>query len=647
MRNNQIHIAVVNNSKIVEAAEVNTDTNALLTTVQPVIVKAIAGGKYLLTEDENGTAPENITVKRVGHNLWICFEGEDLDHPGLIIENFYDYDGEVIGKGEDGSYHEYIASDARDEHEAAALLSGDSSALVLGSDNVVGVGALVAPVGMVSPVWMGLLGLLVAGGAVAALAGGGGGGGGDNSGGSDAGSSTGVTDEAAVAPVVVVPPATQITQVSDDAGAVHASVASGGLTDDNTPTLTGKSDPNVTIVIYDNGNKIGDAVTDSNGVWVFTPTTPLADGAHSFTSVATDASGNSGAPSAPWDVSIDATAPDAPFINAINDDVASTTGSIASGGVTDDNTPTLSGQGTPGDTITITDGGTPIGTAIVDGSGNWTFTPDTPLADGEHDLAVTATDPAGNVSAPSVAYPIIVDTTAEIEGAPLLTDDVGKVTGTIASGDTTDDNLPDYSGKTEPGAEVIIRDNGAEIGRVTADDAGNWSFTPETPLADGEHSFTAQPVGASGNVGDESTPTDFIVDTVPLAVAIVNVTDDVSPITGDLTSGQATNDATPTLNGTATPGMTVNIYDGGTLLGTVVATPAGEWTLTGSSLANCAALTTPGSLSFANTFLASSRLVRASVSEMSGKVPNERFFFFPANRYFMRQYFEPLVLTMR
>ncbi|HBI6864341.1 TPA: hypothetical protein K8E22_004036 [Enterobacter cloacae] len=583
MKNNHIHIAVVNNSKIVEAAEVNVDTSAISTTVQPVIVKAIAGGKYLLTEDVNGTAPENITVKRVGHNLWISFEGEDLDHPGLIIEDFYDYDGEVIGKGEDGSYHEYIASDARDAHEAAALLSGDSSALVLGTDNVVGVGALVAPVGMISPVWMGLLGLLVAGGAAAALAGGGGGGGGgDNSGGSNADSNTGATDDTTVAPVAVVPPATQITQVSDDAGAVHGSVVSGGLTDDNTPTLTGKSDPNVTIAIYDNGSKIGDVVTDNNGVWVFTPTIPLEDGTHSFTSMATDAAGNSGAQSDPWDVTIDATAPDAPLISVINDDVAPATGSIVSGGVTDDNTPTVSGQGTPGDTITITDGGTPIGTAIVDGSGNWTFTPDTPLTDGEHDLAVTATDPAGNVSAPSAIYPIIVNTTPQIEGAPLLTDDVGKVSGTIVSGDTTDDNLPDYSGKTEPGAEVIIRDNGTEIGRVKADDAGNWSFSPETPLDDGEHSFTAQPLDVSGNVGDESVPTDFVVDTVPLAVTILNATDDVSPVTGELTSGQATNDATPTLNGTATPGATVNVYDGGILLGTVTATPEGGWTLTPS-----------------------------------------------------------------
>lgn len=154
MRNNHIHIAVVNNRKIVEVAEVNADTKALSTTLQPVIVKAIAGGKYLLTEDVNGTAPENITVKRVGHNLWISFEGEDLDHPGLNIEDFYDYDGEVIGKGVDVS---------------------------------------------------------------------------------NAGSNTGATDDTIVAPVADVPPITQIS----GAGAVHGSVASGGVTNDNTPTLTG------------------------------------------------------------------------------------------------------------------------------------------------------------------------------------------------------------------------------------------------------------------------------------------------------------------------------------------------------------------------------------------------------------------------
>lgn len=132
-------------------------------------------------------------------------------------------------------------------------------------------------------------------------------------------------------------------------------------------------------------------VKDNNGVWIFTPTIPLADGTHRFTSVATDAARNSGAQSELWDVTIDATAPDAPLIDVINDAVAPTTGSIVSGGVTNDNTPNVSGQGTPGDTITINDGGTPVGTAVVDDSGNRTFTQDTPLADVENILAVTAT----------------------------------------------------------------------------------------------------------------------------------------------------------------------------------------------------------------------------------------------------------------
>ncbi|MTD37262.1 hypothetical protein GIX45_01190 [Erwinia sp. CPCC 100877] len=366
-------------------------------------------------------------------------------------------------------------------------------------------------------------------------------------------------------------------------GTSPVAVAPGGLTTDNTPTVTGKSDPNAKITVYDNGSKIGEVVADGNGDWVFTPGSPLADGEHSFTSVATDAKGNTGEPSASYDVEIDATAPDAPVISSITDDVGSAVGSIGSGGATDDNMPTLSGKGTPGDTITITDGGSPIGSVVVDDNGEWTFTPDAPLADGEHNLAVTETDPAGNTSAPSDSFPIVIDTTPQIEGDTSLLDDTGKVTGVIASGGITDDNQPDYSGKTEPGAEVIIRDNGIEIGRVTADDNGDWVFTPDTPLADGEHSFTAQPSDSSGNVGDESAATDFVVDTTPMTVAIENVMDDTGAVTGALTAGQATDDVTPTINGSATPGALVSIYDDGVLIGTVTATTEGTWSFTPST----------------------------------------------------------------
>ncbi|WP_149998724.1 Ig-like domain-containing protein, partial [Klebsiella pneumoniae] len=47
-----------------------------------------------------------------------------------------------------------------------------------------------------------------------------------------------------------------------------------------------------------------------------------------------------------------------------------------------------------------------------------------------------------------------------------------------------------------------------------------------------------------------------------------------------LTSGGLTNDATPALSGTAEAGSTVTIYDGSTVLGTVVADEDGHWRFT-------------------------------------------------------------------
>ncbi|MGA4424030.1 Ig-like domain-containing protein [Ralstonia nicotianae] len=66
----------------------------------------------------------------------------------------------------------------------------------------------------------------------------------------------------------------------------------------------------------------------------------------------------------------------------------------------------------------------------------------------------------------------------------------------------------------------------------------------------------------------------------PATPVLVSVTDDVAPVTGVLTSGGSTNDATPTLAGTAEANSTISILDGTTLLGTTTADASGNWTFT-------------------------------------------------------------------
>ena len=48
------------------------------------------------------------------------------------------------------------------------------------------------------------------------------------------------------------------------------------------------------------------------------------------------------------------------------------------------------------------------------------------------------------------------------------------------------------AGRAEPGTTVIIIDGDKEIGRVTADQRGEWVFIPEKPLSPGSHSLGLQ-----------------------------------------------------------------------------------------------------------------------------------------------------------
>ncbi|WP_231654853.1 Ig-like domain-containing protein [Ralstonia solanacearum] len=71
------------------------------------------------------------------------------------------------------------------------------------------------------------------------------------------------------------------------------------------------------------------------------------------------------------------------------------------------------------------------------------------------------------------------------------------------------------------------------------------------------------------------------VDTAAPATPVIStVTDDVAPVTGAITDGGSTNDANPTLTGTAEANSTISIFDGTTLLGTTTADASGNWTFT-------------------------------------------------------------------
>ncbi|WP_103621153.1 retention module-containing protein [Campylobacter concisus] len=240
--------------------------------------------------------------------------------------------------------------------------------------------------------------------------------------GNDSGSNTGY---AFLANVNVV----TITEVIDDvAGGVdHGNVKDNdvvvngvtkkGLTNDSTPTFKGKADPNSVVELYDGTTKIGSTTTDKFGNWSITPATPLGEGAHSIT--ASSPASNAIKASDPATITVD-TGTKVTF-DSVTDDVA---GGVVNGnvkgndvtvdgktlkGLTNDNTPTLSGKAEAGSTVEIFDGTNKIGQVEAKADGSWKFEVSTPLSDGEHELKVKTTDKAGN-TAEAAPVTITVDT---------------------------------------------------------------------------------------------------------------------------------------------------------------------------------------------------------------------------------------------
>ena len=74
-------------------------------------------------------------------------------------------------------------------------------------------------------------------------------------------------------------------------------------------------------------------------------------------------------------------------------------------GITNVNTPVITGTGVAGDTITLFDGLNSVGTGIVGADGKWSITSGA-LAQGAHTLTATETDPAGNASGSSAILPV-------------------------------------------------------------------------------------------------------------------------------------------------------------------------------------------------------------------------------------------------
>ena len=368
--------------------------------------------------------------------------------------------------------------------------------------------------------------------------------------------------------------------INDDVGGIQGPLANGAVTDDATPTLSGTAEANAIVTIYDGTTVLGSVVAGAGGAWNFTTAT-LGNGVHPLSVTVKDAAGNTSAATTPVSITVDTVAPTASTL-VITNDITSTT--VPSGGATNDNTPTLSGVAEAGSRVSIYDGATLLGTAIANGTGAWTFTTGV-LTTGTHPLSVTVTDAAGNVSG-STSASVTIDTTPPAAVTNLVAaNNNGSTAVTIPNNGVTNDNTPLLTGSGEIGAKISVYDGTTLLGTTTVGSGGTWSFV-STALSNGVHTLNVTATDAAGNVSPNASTT-LTIDTVaPNPVTNLVINDDVGTLQGPLANGAFTDDATPTLSGTAEANAIVTIYDGTTVIGSTTANGSGAWSFTTATLSN-------------------------------------------------------------
>ncbi|MGL5523954.1 MAG: Ig-like domain-containing protein, partial [Aeromonas veronii] len=154
-----------------------------------------------------------------------------------------------------------------------------------------------------------------------------------------------------------VPAQQNAPDATDNTGLVTGPITPGSETDETKPTISGQGTPGNTIIITDNGTKIGTVEVDENGNWSLTPDRPLTEGEHSLTVVEKNQAGNTSTPSAPIVIVVDTTAPEQAGNISITDNVGDKQGPVVGGETTDDRTPTLTGTAEPGSTVKVIDNG--------------------------------------------------------------------------------------------------------------------------------------------------------------------------------------------------------------------------------------------------------------------------------------------------
>ena len=257
---------------------------------------------------------------------------------------------------------------------------------------------------------------------------------------------------------------------------------------------------------------------------------------------------------------IDRTGPNAPVVLSLIDDSGFVRGPVQNGGLTDDPSPTFRGTAEPGSTLRIRWlGGAEERTVDVGESGQWEAELD--LEDGLQQFSFVAIDVAGNES-PEATFSVTVDTEGPRVVITSLMDDQDPIRGTIVRDGLTNDRTPAVVGTAPPNSVVTLKATQGGVTRtvatVVSNPIGAWTATTAS-LGDGVIDLRAEVTDSVGRTGESATYRITLDTTAPDVPVIIHAVDDVGPETGNLTSGDTTDDFTPTLQGAADSGSTINM----------------------------------------------------------------------------------------
>ncbi|MBJ2900323.1 MULTISPECIES: Ig-like domain-containing protein [Salmonella] len=205
---------------------------------------------------------------------------------------------------------------------------------------------------------------------------------------------------------------TPVISLSPDS---DSGTAGDNITRDNQPTfIIGNLESDVVVVQVDINGTVYNAEKNADGVWFFTPGTPLADGSYTISVIASDAAGNQ-KNSLPITVTIDSTLTVPEIALAAGED----NGASDSDNVTNHNhtQPKFTLQHIDADvtgvTVNVTHNGVTDIYQATQGADGWTFTPPAAWNDGTYTLSVTVVDRAGN-SQQSASLEVTVDSTVTV-----------------------------------------------------------------------------------------------------------------------------------------------------------------------------------------------------------------------------------------